>query len=60
MEPGATGAVPIETARQDALLVPQALLAVTQTLPAVELVVTVMEVVPCPLLMVHPAGTVHV
>jgi len=48
------------TNKQLAALEPQLLLAVTHTFPAEEPAVTLMEVVPCPLLIVHPAGTVQV
>ena len=41
-------------------LAPQMLSAVTHTLPDVVPKVTVMEVVPCPVVIEAPAGTVHV
>jgi hypothetical protein len=43
-----------------ALEVPQALEAVTVTFPEVDPKVTVALVVPCPAVIVAPAGTVHV
>ena len=46
-------------AEQLALLEPQALYAVTQTLPLVASKLTVMEFVPCPVAMVAPEGTVQ-
>lgn len=60
MEPGVAGAEITVTDRQVAELVPQALLAVTHTLPVEAPTVTEMDVVPWPLLIVHPAGTVQV
>ena len=39
---------------------PQVLVGVTVTLPDVVPKVTVIDVVPCPLVIVDPAGTVHV
>jgi hypothetical protein len=39
---------------------PHSLEGVTEIVPPVLPTVTVMELVPCPLLMVHPAGTTHV
>src|ERR1035437_8994232 len=42
-----------------ALLVPQSLPAVTETVP-VGPVVVVMEIVPCPDNIIHPGGTLHV
>ena len=50
------------TAKVLALLVPQALVAVTEMFPltAVAVAETVTEVVPCPAVMFHPAGTIHV
>ena len=59
MEPGAEGATVTDIDKQLGLLVPQELLAVTHTLPPDVPTVTFTEVVPCPLLIVHPAGTVH-
>jgi hypothetical protein len=47
------------TVMQLALLIPQALLAVTHTLPLVLPKVTVMAVVPCPEVIVAPDGTVQ-
>ena len=40
-------------------LLPQALPAFTHTVPDVVPMVTVIEVVPCPLVMVAPGGTVQ-
>jgi hypothetical protein len=58
--PGVAGAVIGVTVKQPGGLDPQPLSAVTQTLPAVEPTVTLIEVVPCPELITHPLGTVHV
>jgi len=60
IEPGVGGGVPNPTVRQLELLVPQLLPAVTQILPPETPTETFIEVVPCPLTIVHPAGTVHV
>jgi hypothetical protein len=50
-----------ETGKQVAVEVRlQALVAVTQTLPPLVPALAVMLVVPCPLTMVHPVGTVQV
>ncbi len=51
METGRLEAVPVQ---------PLALEGVTCTLPAVEPQVTTIEVVPCPLVIVAPDGTLHV
>ena len=45
---------------QLAALVPQLLVAVTHTLPELLPKVTVMPVVPCPKVIIAPAGTVQV
>ena len=58
--PGAEGGGIMLMDKHVALLVPQALLAVTHILPPDEPDVTLTEVVPCPLTIVHPTGTVHV
>ena len=47
------------TARHFCGLVLQLLLAVTQTFPPEVANVTVMDVVPCPAVILAPAGTVH-
>jgi len=63
MLPGVAGiAVLIETARVLALLVPQELLAVIEMFPltAVPDVETVIEFVPDPAVILHPAGNVHI
>ena len=57
--PGVAGDAPGETATHVNPLHPQPLHARTQTLPEVEPAVTVILVVPCPVVIVHPAGTVH-
>jgi hypothetical protein len=54
----AEDAVANVTGKQVGALVPHKLLAVTQIFPALP-GVALMEVVPCPELMVHPAGTVQ-
>jgi hypothetical protein len=59
MLPGALGGGVIVTAVQACVLVPQGPVASTQTLPGLEPKVTLMEVVPCPELIVAPAGTVQ-
>ena len=60
IEPGAAGAtVDTVTASVEAPLVPQPLDAVTDMLPAALPDVTVMEMVPWPAVIDHPAGTVH-
>ena len=62
MAPGVAGAAGrTVTASEFAALVPQLLPAVTVILPLfpVEPVVTVIEVVPCPFEIDHPAGTVQ-
>ncbi len=57
--PGVPGNVPDVTASEaDAL--PQALLAITLTLPPVPVGVTLIEAVPAPEFTVQPAGTVQV
>ena len=70
--PGHTGVVPVivpgvagvpaltTTAKLFAALVPQLFPAVTVILPPVVPDVTVTVVVPCPPVIVHPAGTAHV
>ena len=74
MIPGHSDAVPViapgvagvpgctVTASVFAVLLPQLLFAVTVILPLLLYapVVTVMEVVPCPPVIDHPVGTVHV
>ena len=57
--PGCAGAVAIVMALVAAELLPDALVAATVTLPAVEPKVTVIEVVPSPAVIEAPAGTVH-
>lgn len=59
IDPGAAGGAAIVIETQRAVLVPQAFDAVTQILPLVAPAVMVMEVVPCPEVMVVPAGTVQ-
>jgi hypothetical protein len=56
---GAVEAVEIPTAKQLDVLAPHKLLATTHILPAVP-GVAVTEVVPCPELIVHPGGKLHV
>ena len=58
--PGWAGAVAIMMALVLAALLPDALSAVTVTLPAVEPKVTVIEVVPSPAVIEAPVGTVQV
>jgi len=58
--PGEEGGGVMLTDKQVAPLVPQELLAVTHIFPPDEPDVTFTEVVPCPLFIVHPTGTVHV
>jgi hypothetical protein len=58
---GAAGAEEFTvTAEQLEALVPQVFDAVTHTLPEVVPNVTVIDVVPCPAVMLAPEGTVHV
>ena len=60
--PGVAGVAGLTvTANVFAALVPQLLLAVTLTLPFCPAVpdVTVIEIVPCPPVILQPAGTVH-
>ena len=57
--PGVAGVAPGETATHVNPLHPHPLHARTQTLPEVEPAVTVILVVPCPAVIVHPPGTVH-
>ena len=59
---GAVERLPTLTEREAAALVPQLLPAVTVMLPFWPAlpVVTEIEVVPCPPVMLHPVGTVHV
>ena len=59
MFPGVAGAALTVIATVLAPLVPQVLLAVTDTFPAEPPKLTVMEVVPCPEVIVAPDGTVH-
>ena len=59
IEPGAAGGAEIEIAMHVEALVPHPLAAVTQIFPLVAPAVIVMEVVPCPDVMVDPAGTVQ-
>ena len=56
---GTEGGVVTVMAKQLGALVPHGPTAETQILPDVTPGVTVTEVVPCPELMVHPAGTVQ-
>ena len=58
--PGVADASIGVTAKQPCGLDPHPLSAVTQTLPAVEPIVTLIEVVPCPEFITHPLGTVQV
>ena len=63
MAPGVAGVAGcIVTTREAAALVPQLLPAVTVMLPFWPAlpVVTVIDVVPCPPVMLHPVGMVHV
>jgi hypothetical protein len=60
MVPGVAGAVLTVNGKVAALEVPQEFVAVTVTFPDVEPAVTVIEVVPCPAVIVEPAGTVQV
>jgi hypothetical protein len=57
--PGTAGAVFIVKAKLAALEVPHVFVAVTEIFPEVEPIVTVAEVVPCPDVIVAPAGTVQ-
>lgn len=57
---GAEGTGLIVIARELALDVPQALFAVTVMLPEEAPKETVIDVVPCPAVIVAPEGTVHV
>ena len=58
---GSVESVPTETASVDGLLIPHPLPAVTVMLPFCPEVpeITLIDVVPCPELMLHPAGTVQ-
>ncbi len=59
--PGVAGAPEVTvTAEVLAVLVPQALVAVTLILPELTPKLTVMDVVPCPEAMVAPDGMLHV
>lgn len=58
-EAGAEEGVFNTTGKQEGALLPHKLVAITQTLPAVEPGVTLMEVLPWPALIVQPAGTLH-
>ncbi len=58
--PAAEGTVLIVIAVLLAVPLPQVLVGVTLTLPAVEPKVTVIPVVPAPAVIEAPAGTVHV
>jgi hypothetical protein len=61
MVPGVAGAEDvIATAKVLAALVPQALVAVTLIFPELAPKVAVIEVVPCPTVMVAPDGAVQV
>jgi len=60
MAPGAAGTGVGVIARQLNAEHPQELQDLTQTFPDAEPTVTVMLVVPCPAVIVQPAGTVHV
>jgi hypothetical protein len=60
MDPGVAGVVFTVKAKVAAVDVPQAFVAVTVTFPDVEPEVTVIDVVPCPAVIVAPVGTVHV
>lgn len=61
MAPGACMVVVIETGRHElAELLPQTFTADTQMLPPTDPAVTVMLFEPCPDVMVHPVGTLHV
>jgi hypothetical protein len=57
--PGVVGIPNTVTVIQDAELLKQVLESVTQMLPPADPTVTVMEVVPCPEVIVHPVGTVQ-
>ena len=58
--PGDAGVVPFTfTARFEPELTPHEFPAVTERLPPVVPAFTVTETVLCPLMMVHPAGTVQ-
>ena len=58
--PGATGIEFTVIVCEEAEDVPHVFVAVTETFPDVEPNVTVALVVPCPAVIVAPAGTVHV
>jgi len=60
MAPGAAGTGVGVTETQLNAEHPHELQDLTHTLPEAEPTVTVIEVVPCPDVIVHPAGTVHV
>ena len=60
MLPGVPGVLLIVIGSELDELVPQVLLALTLTLPDNVPIVTLTDVVPCPLLMVASAGTVQV
>jgi hypothetical protein len=50
----------VTSKQEGAELMPHEFCAVTQTLPLLLPAVAMMEVVPCPLFIVQPVGTVHV
>ena len=58
--PGVGGTVAILTGREVAVPVPQTFCAATVKAPPAVPAVTVRVAVPCPAVMVHPLGTVHV
>ena len=60
MTPGVAGTVIEVTDKHDGALEPQLLLAVTQIFPFDAPTVTLIEVEPCPLVIVQPAGADHV
>jgi hypothetical protein len=59
--PGVIEVLPTVTLKQDgAEMIAQEFVAVTHILPLAAPEVATMLVVPCPAVMVHPVGTVHV